>query len=72
MPMEALEVIFMHYEQTDGNEGLVDNASLAELAAKLAEAETKMAALHKPGSVVTMKDGQKYRVHSDGSWRKEP
>ncbi len=47
-----------------------DSAILGALREKLADGETKMAALHKPGSEILHRDGGRYRVHTDGSWRK--
>ena len=32
--------------------------------------ENKLVALHKPKSVVTMKDGTQYQVMPNGSWKK--
>lgn len=54
----------------DGSEQLTRNPTADQLQKAIDNPSNKTVMLHGVGSIITMQDGKRYRVHKDGSWRK--
>ncbi len=54
----------------DGDQELVDRATLKMAKDALDDPNVDAVSLHKPGDIVTMRDGTRYIVTGDGSWGK--
>lgn len=57
------------YRPEDEDDRLTDNPTLSQVAAALEDEGTRAVMLHKPGEVVTLRSGSRYKVQPDGSWR---
>jgi len=66
----ALKEGIMEVRDYDDNVNLIDNPTLTEFITHMGKRDVKVVAIHKPGSVIQMKDGIKYEVDSNGSFRR--
>jgi hypothetical protein len=55
-------------------DGVLTDGPLSDqqVLAALRDRSNAFVAIHAPGSTVTMRDGRRYRVAEDGSWRRLP
>lgn len=58
------------YRPEDEDDRLTDHPTLSQVAEALVDERTRAVMLHKPGEVVTLRSGARYRVLKDGSWEK--
>ncbi len=58
------------YRPEDEIDRLTDDPTLSQVAEALADEGTRAVTLHKPGEVVTLRDGSRYEVQKDGSWKR--
>ncbi len=64
------DITIMDSTYRDGHHELKDNPKMSDFFKRLEDDDVEAVALHKPGSIVTHKDGTRYLVTKDGSWRK--
>ncbi len=62
----------MQEHRWTGDDRLTGPADYDSVRRAIANEENAFVALHRPGSVVTMKDGKTYLVDKDGAWRRVP
>lgn len=60
----------MQTDYNDGRQELERIESLEQLTAKLNDPNAVKVTVHKPGSIIMLQSGARYRVADDGSWRR--